>query len=87
MRVNQAIKPLADTLPDWQIICKLSEAMGYKMTYESPSDIFDEMAALTEKSYGGMNYERLGINGLQWPCPTNDHPGTPFLHKNTFARG
>jgi predicted molibdopterin-dependent oxidoreductase YjgC len=45
------------------------------------------MAALTPKSYAGMSYERLGLDGLQWPCPDADHPGTPYLHKETFARG
>jgi predicted molibdopterin-dependent oxidoreductase YjgC len=87
LRIQQAIAPIADTLPDWKIIVKLSDAMGYRMDYESPEEIFDEMTALTPKSYGGMSYERLGINGLQWPCPTPDHPGTPYLHKETFARG
>jgi predicted molibdopterin-dependent oxidoreductase YjgC len=44
------------------------------------------MTALTP-SYGGMTYERLGLDGLQWPCPNVDHPGTPFLHKDQFTRG
>ena len=48
---------------------------------------FNEMAVLTPKSYGGMTYERLGLNGLQWPCPDVAHPGTPYLHKDQFARG
>jgi predicted molibdopterin-dependent oxidoreductase YjgC len=61
--------------------------MGYAMDYDSAEEIFDEITGLTEKSYGGMTYERLGINGLQWPCPSKDHPGTPYLHKETFARG
>jgi len=56
------------------------------MSYESPSEIFNEMASLT-KSYEGMSYERMGIDGLQWPCPTPDHPGTPYLHKDIFTRG
>jgi predicted molibdopterin-dependent oxidoreductase YjgC len=34
-----------------------------------------------------MSYTRLGIDGLQWPCPDSDHPGTPYLHKDGFARG
>ena len=54
--------------------------------YASPSEIFDEMAALTP-SYAGMSYERLERGGLQWPCPTKYHPGTPYLHKGRFARG
>jgi len=45
------------------------------------------MASLTPKSYAGMTYERLGLDGLQWPCPDGDHPGTPYLHKEQFARG
>jgi predicted molibdopterin-dependent oxidoreductase YjgC len=57
------------------------------MNYESPEQIFDEMAGLTPKSYAGMTYDRLGIDGLQWPCPDASHPGTPYLHKGSFARG
>ncbi len=54
--------------------------------YESPSEIFDEMARLTP-SYAGMSYDRLERGGLQWPCPNKYHPGTPYLHKDRFARG
>ena len=60
--------------------------MGYPMTYSGPEEIFQEMAALTP-SYAGMTYARLGIDGLHWPCPTADHPGTKFLHKDRFTRG
>jgi formate dehydrogenase alpha subunit len=87
MRARKAQDPIGNTLPDWQIISRLSSAMGYAMNYDSAEEIFDEITGLTEKSYGGMTYERLGINGLQWPCPGKDHPGTPYLHKETFARG
>jgi formate dehydrogenase alpha subunit len=87
LRIHKAIEPIADTLADWQIVAKLSGAMGYEMDYADPEEIFNEMATLTPKSYGGMSYERLGIDGLQWPCPDSDHPGTPFLHKDGFARG
>ncbi len=87
MRIHQAIDPVGNTLPDWEIISRLSTAMGYEMHYETPEEIFNEMAGLTPKSYGGMTYERLGLNGLQWPCPDVAHPGTPYLHKNQFARG
>jgi predicted molibdopterin-dependent oxidoreductase YjgC len=38
-------------------------------------------------SYAGITYERLGLDGLQWPCPTPDHPGTVYLHKDKFTRG
>ncbi|MFW5958319.1 MAG: molybdopterin oxidoreductase family protein, partial [Desulfosalsimonas sp.] len=87
MRLQKAVEPIADTLADWEIICRLSSAMGYPMNYQNPEEIFNEMTSLTPKSYAGMTYERLGINGLQWPCPDRDHPGTPFLHKDQFTRG
>jgi predicted molibdopterin-dependent oxidoreductase YjgC len=87
MHINQAIEPIGSCLADWQIICRLSEAMGYAMHYTGPEAIFAEMAALTPKSYAGMSYARLGIDGLQWPCPDSEHPGTPYLHKAVFARG
>jgi len=87
MRIHKAIEPIGNALPDWQIIARLSTAMGYQMDYASPEEIFDEMTALTPKSYAGMTYERLGIDGLQWPCPDGQHPGTPYLHKDQFTRG
>jgi predicted molibdopterin-dependent oxidoreductase YjgC len=47
----------------------------------------DEIAALTP-IYGGASFERLEAEGfLQWPVPTSDHPGTPYLHKDRFSRG
>jgi len=87
MRIHQAIDPIANTLADWQIICRLSTAMGYPMQYQHPEEIFNEMRHLTPKSYAGMTYERMGLDGLQWPCPEVGHPGTPFLHQGQFARG
>jgi formate dehydrogenase alpha subunit len=87
MRINKAIEPIGNTLADWEIICRLSTAMGYEMNYKDPEEIFNEMASLTPKSYAGMAYERLGLDGLQWPCPDFDHPGTLFLHKGQFTRG
>jgi formate dehydrogenase alpha subunit len=87
MKICRAVDPLGDSLPDWQILCRLATAMGYGMNYQNPEEIFNEMAALTPKSYAGMRYDRLGISGLQWPCPDSTHPGTAYLHKDRFARG
>ncbi len=86
MRIRKAIEPVGNCLPDWEIVGKLATAMGYPMSYRGPEEVFQEMAALTP-SYAGMSYERLGIDGLQWPCPTADHPGTTFLHRDRFTRG
>jgi formate dehydrogenase alpha subunit len=85
MRIRKAIEPIGNTLPDWEILVRLSKTMGYPMFYDSPEDIFREMASLTG-SYAGMSYERLGLDGLMWPCPELTHPGTPYLHRDRFLR-
>ena len=86
MRIHKAIDPVGDALDDWQIISRLSTAMGYEMGYEGPEEIFNEITTVAP-SYAGMSYERLGFDGLQWPCPNTDHPGTQFLHASQFTRG
>jgi formate dehydrogenase alpha subunit len=85
-RVRKALDPPGDARPDWQIICDVSTAMGYPMQYESASAVFDEMASLTP-SYAGISYDRIEEEGLQWPCPTKEHPGTKYLHEGKFTRG
>ena len=84
-RVRPAIAPIAGKA-NWETIQELSTRMGYPMNYHSAEEIFDEMASLTP-AYGGMSFARLNEKGLCWPCPTKDHPGTPYLHKDRFARG
>ena len=84
---RQAIPVLDGTMPDWQIICKISSKAGYTMNYDSPVDILDEINRVTP-SYRGITFDRLNNSwGLQWPCPDEKHDGTPFLHKDKFARG
>ena len=84
--VRQAIPPVGESRPDWMITQDLSTRVGYPMHYDSAEAIFEEMKSLTP-SYAGMSYARLAANGLQWPCPTPEHPGTVFLHKDRFSRG
>jgi len=85
-RVRQGLDPLGDSKPDWKIICNLSEKMGMPMNYDTPEEIMEEIACLVP-IYGGIHYERLNKTSLQWPCPNWEHPGTPYLHKDSFARG
>ena len=81
--------------PDWQITAGLAQALDRKLErqrpnayweYAAPTEIMDEIAQVTP-IYGGISYKRLAGQGLTWPCPTEDHPGTPFLHAGTFSRG
>lgn len=85
-RVRKAIEPRGNSRPDWQIFRDIMNAMGYEADYTSPQQVFEEMRHLTP-IYAGITYERLEHGGIQWPCPTEDHPGTPILHIDKFDCG
>ncbi len=85
-RVRQAISTRGDARQDWQILCELSARLGYPMNYASPEEIFEEIRTVTP-SYAGINYDRIEGKGLHWPCPNEEHPGTPILHGEKFNRG
>lgn len=84
--VRPALKRHGQARADWSIITDLAQRLGAKWAYQNSSEIFDEMASLTPQ-YGGMSHERLEAGGLQWPCLTSGHPGTPILHVGKFVRG
>lgn len=81
-----AVKAPGEARPDWQIITELGKKMGFPWNYKSAEEVFAEIAAVTP-SYGGLSYKRLQSNSLQWPCPSPEHEGTCYLHKDIFARG
>ncbi len=85
-RWRKAQDPPGDAKPDWQILCDLGKRMGYEreFAFENPEAIFAEVTAVTP-SYHGMSYARLDPDGLHWPCPTAEHPGTAILHREKFA--
>ena len=85
-RVRTALPPPGEARDDWSILCDLATRMGYPMSYASPSEILDEIASVSP-IYGGISFERIQSEGLQWPCPDKDHPGTVFLHEGEFKRG
>ena len=94
-RVRKAIEPIGESRPDWDIIGDLGRRMSRRLGlgvesefgFGHPSEIWAEMAALTP-SMAGISYERLdNEGGIQWPCPTPDHPGTRFLYEKDFPRG
>lgn len=78
---------------DWDILCDLGKRLdaklghtGERWSFHSTAEIMDELARVTP-SYRGIHHHRLVGNGLHWPCPSDDHPGTPLLHSETFTRG
>lgn len=85
-RVRKAIAPIGNSKEDWKILCELINTLGGNAEYSSPNEIMEEIRKLVP-SYGGITYERLDNEGLQWPCPNVNHPGTKFLHKDKFVRG
>jgi formate dehydrogenase major subunit len=83
-RIRKAVDPPADVLPDWQVVSRVATRMGYRMRYQHPSEIMDEMSRLTPM-LAGVSYARLERSeGLQWPVPSPDHPGTPLMHADRF---
>jgi formate dehydrogenase major subunit len=85
-RVRKAIDPVGDAKPDWQILMELMNRLGYSKKYLDPSEIMDEIRSVTPQ-YAGITYDRLEKEGIQWPCPDVNHPGTKFLHEKAIARG
>ena len=81
-----AIRAIGQARTDGDILCDLAGRMGYPMSYDSSAEVMHELASLTP-IYGGMTHDRVADKGLQWPCPSLDHPGTPYLHKDRFTQG
>jgi formate dehydrogenase major subunit len=87
-RVRKAIKAPEDVKSDWEIICELARAMGKGkfFDFDSPEQIWGEIRSVWKAGHG-ITYARLEEAGLQWPCPTEDHPGTAVLHTKSFPSG
>ena len=84
--IRPVLEPRGRARRDWEITAELASRLGASWHYNSSSDIFDEMARLTPQ-YAGISHARLEEGGLQWPCPSPGHPGTPYLHAGKFTRG
>lgn len=84
--IRPALPAPGQARPDWQIITDLANRLGSNWGYGCTAEIFAEMATVTPQ-YAGISHARLEHGGIQWPCPTPDHPGTPILHTVNFARG
>ncbi len=82
-----AVQAPGEAYPGWAIIAELAGWLGLEWNYDHPGDIFAEMASLTPQ-YAGISYDRLiEEGGLQWHCPSNDHPGTSHLYEGRFGLG
>ena len=93
--VRPAVPSPGDARDDWVILCDLAERVEQKLcrqksagfNFANPAEIWEEMACLTPP-FQGITHQRIKEeDGVHWPCPSPDHPGTPFLFSKTFPRG
>jgi assimilatory nitrate reductase catalytic subunit len=91
IKYNQAVDPPGEARRDWEIVCDLARRLGkgQYFPYHGPRDIFEEIRVATKGAkadYAGITYEKIEAqNGVFWPCPTGDHPGTPRLYETAFG--
>lgn len=83
---RKAVEAPGESQSDIEILSELARRMGHDWPTPSAEEAWDEMRALSPL-HGGMSYRRLeDEDGLQWPCPTEDHPGSLFLHGRLWER-
>ncbi len=86
-RVRKALTPPAEAKPQWWALQELARRLGKDPGFTSSVAVWEDMRR-SATSYGGITWDRIESVGLQWPCPTVEHPGTPYLHRDgKFARG
>ncbi len=94
-RCRKAVAPVGDSRPDWLILSELGQLIEKKLgkslkngfEYENAEQIWEEMRQVTPEFFG-IDYKRLEREGgIHWPCPSFDHPGTPYLFADGFPRG
>ncbi|HVK38681.1 MAG TPA: molybdopterin oxidoreductase family protein [Candidatus Kapabacteria bacterium] len=97
IKINKAVDPPGDARQDWKIIQDIAKALKRQkgFTFENPREIFDELRVASKDGvcdYSGITYEKIEAqHGVFWPCPSDDHPGTPRLYEpgswNPVAKG
>jgi formate dehydrogenase major subunit len=80
--------PPGEAKPNWWIFKEIAKRMGHEWTSNSSQEIWDNEVSVLAPALGGIKYGRIEKDGLQWPCPNMDHPGTAFLHRDgMFTHG
>jgi assimilatory nitrate reductase catalytic subunit len=87
VKINPAVRPPGEARRDWEIVLDLARRLGkgHLFDFEGPRDLFEELRRVSSggvADYAGMTWDRLEAeHGLFWPCPSEDHPGTPRLYE------
>ncbi len=97
IKINKCVDPPGEAKQDWRIVQDIAAALGRSkgFTFSSAREIFAEMRRASAggiADYAGISYERIEREfGVFWPCPSEDHPGTPRLFEdgswNPIAQG
>jgi formate dehydrogenase major subunit len=86
-RVRKALTPPGEARSHWWVMQELAKRLGKDLGFTSANAVWEDMRK-TATSLAGITWERIEKVGLQWPCPTLEHPGTGFLHRDgKFTRG
>jgi len=87
-RIRKAIDPIGSSKTDWEIVCAVAKKMGEGelFNYQSAEEIWNEIRAVWPVGRG-ITYQRLDDGGVQWPCLSEDHPGTEVMHTESFPLG
>lgn len=90
--LREASKPCpGEVRHDWQILCDIAKVLGKGeyFSFSSAEEIFNELRIASRgglADYSGITYDRLRKeNGILWPCPDVEHPGTKRLFEESFA--
>ncbi len=81
-RVRTASKAPGMAMPNWWIFKEIAKRMGHEWQSSSAQELWDNEISVLAPALAGIKYSRLEGDGLQWPCPNEDHPGTPTLHRD-----
>ncbi|MFZ3588054.1 formate dehydrogenase subunit alpha [Bacillus sp. DJP31] len=91
IRIRKVVEPIGESKPDWEILKLIAEKMGkgHLFPYNNPKEIFEEFRLATKggkADYYGITWDRIDKeDGVFWPCPSEDHPGTPTMFKEKFG--
>ncbi len=87
-RVRKVKKPAYDARPNWWIFREIARRLGQDWASTSGQELWDNEVSVLAPALAGIKYRRIEKNGLQWPCPTLEHPGTAVMHRNgKFTQG
>ncbi|MBT8340397.1 MAG: molybdopterin-dependent oxidoreductase [Desulfatitalea sp.] len=89
-RVRKAVDPPGEARPNWWIFKQIAHRMGHLWPSTSGQEIWDNEVSVLAPLFAGIKYHRIENDGLQWPVPNEQHPGTTVMHGDgnfTCGRG